>query len=152
MHEHQSASVLAFPAPVDEMAAATEEARATLQLFIDAFHAPKPNQSGFHLRVRFEVDGMSETVWLTGLSDLTDSRRRPNGVLANEGRLAGFNFGKRVGFSLNQVTDWTYMEDGQMVGGYTTKALLKMRARTSTVGSLHSFLRPRRIDEARRFS
>ncbi len=152
MHEHPSASLLAFPAPIDEMALATEEARATLQLFLDAFTAPKPNQSGFHLKVRFEVDGMTETVWLTALASLTDSRRRPNGVLANEGRLAGFTFGKRVGFLLNQVTDWTYMEDGQMVGGYTTKALLKMRARTSTVGSLHTFLRPKRMDQARRFS
>jgi uncharacterized protein YegJ (DUF2314 family) len=46
-------------------------------------------------------------------------------VIANEPELEGLRLGQRVAFDKVDVSDWMYMEDGRMIGGFTTRVLLE---------------------------
>jgi uncharacterized protein YegJ (DUF2314 family) len=115
----------------DEIARAILEAKQTIGQFLAAFRDPKPGQAGFHVKVRFEVEDAVEHIWLT---DLDLDSKPPSGAIANDGRIPGFDFGKRVTFQKAWVTDWTYTDNGEMVGGYTTKVLMKLRKRQMAIG------------------
>jgi uncharacterized protein YegJ (DUF2314 family) len=52
------------------------------------------------------------------------------GVVANEPQTPGLVYMTRVSFSVGNVTDWMYLEDGFLVGGFTTR-LLQSRERKS---------------------
>jgi uncharacterized protein YegJ (DUF2314 family) len=131
MQERPEVAVVEVRNDNDEIAQAILEAKQTIGQFLSAFNDPKPGQSGFHLKVRFEAEDAVEHIWL---SDLDLESKPPTGVIANDGRIAGFEFGKRVTFQKSWVTDWTYTEDGQMIGGYTTRVLMKIRKRQMAVG------------------
>jgi uncharacterized protein YegJ (DUF2314 family) len=131
MEERPEVAVVQVRSDNDEIAQAILQAKQTIGQFLTAFRDPKPNQTGFHFKVRFEVDDVAEHIWLT---DLDLESKPPTGSVANDGRLAGYEFGKRVSFQKAWVTDWTYTEDGEMVGGYTTRVLMKLRKRQMAVG------------------
>ncbi len=131
MQERPEVAVVEVRNDNDEIAQAILEAKQTIGQFLSAFHDPKPGQNGFHLKVRFEVEDSVEHIWL---SDLDLESKPPTGNIANDGRIPGFEFGKRVTFQKSWVTDWTYTEDGQMIGGYTTRVLMKIRKRQMAVG------------------
>ena len=116
-----------------EIAQAILEAKQTIEQFLSAFRDPNPGQTGFHVKVRFEVEETVEHIWL---ADLDLDSKPPSGAIANDGRIPGFDFGKRVTFQKAWVTDWTYTENGEMIGGYTTKVLMKLRKRQMAVGFL----------------
>jgi uncharacterized protein YegJ (DUF2314 family) len=61
-----------------------------------------------------------EHIWL---ADLDFSGERPRGVVANEPRLPSLKFMQVVEFEPAQITDWMYIEDGYLVGGYTTRVI-----------------------------
>lgn len=105
---------------------AIDEARRTLRLFFDAFVAPKPNQQSFLLKVRFESQGMSEHIWV---ADVDASVSPMQATIANEPNLPGLKFMERTSFHFSQITDWMYLEDGYLVGGFTTQVI---RAAMST--------------------
>ena len=125
IHKPVSASIRVASSNV-EMVEAIRQAKATLDIFFKAFDHPTKPQSGFHLKVQFEQDGQVEHIWL---GDLQLGREAGSGVVANQARMAGFGFGKRVTFPLSAVTDWMYTDDGELAGGFTTKVLAKLRER-----------------------
>jgi uncharacterized protein YegJ (DUF2314 family) len=107
------------------MSTAIQQARESLDQFLNAFASPLPNQSNFHLRVRVTGRGPSgestaEHLWLT-LLDL--STNPPTGAIASEPYLPGFTYLQRVPFLLQQVSDWLYVESGRAVGAYTVRVL-----------------------------
>ena len=112
--------------PESEMTEAIRAAKSSMRQFLEAFQNPEPQQTGFHLKVAFEVDHKVEHIWLCAI-DLEHGM--PTGVVANETHLPGFVLGMRVPFETVRVTDWMYTDDNAMVGGFTTRALLKMRLR-----------------------
>ncbi|MBD9416734.1 DUF2314 domain-containing protein [Pseudomonas sp. PDM16] len=99
---------------------AIEEAQSTLKAFFDAYLNPKPNQEAFLLKVQFEIDGEIEHIWM---ADIDPSAFPLHGTIANEPELPGLSFMQRVTFHPSQVTDWMYVEDGFLVGGYTTQVI-----------------------------
>jgi len=99
---------------------AIEEARRTLRSFFDAFVAPRPNQTSFLLKVLFESDGEKEHIWV---ADVDASVSPLEGTVANEPKLPGFTFMQRTTFMPSQITDWMYVEDGYLVGGFTTQVI-----------------------------
>jgi uncharacterized protein YegJ (DUF2314 family) len=107
------------------MGAAIDEARRNLRTFFEAFIAPKANQTSFLLKVLFEVDGEREHIWM---ADINAAVFPLEGTVANEPRLPGLEFMKRTTFHPMQISDWMYLEDGYLVGGFTTQAI---RARLS---------------------
>ncbi len=121
--------------PTDPVMAVTESdqdinlaigrARSTLDVFFRQLAKQKPNQEGFLVKVRFSRGADVEHIWLADL-DITDRQMR--GVIASEPHLPGLSLMKNVSFTRDQITDWMYIEDKCLVGGFTTRAL---RARMS---------------------
>jgi uncharacterized protein YegJ (DUF2314 family) len=125
-----------------ELAKAIEAARTSLPQFIESFRHPARNQSAFQLKVAFEAGDLAEEIWITHLKL---EGNRASGLIATANSLPGFHLGDRVSFDLRQVTDWMYTEDFGMVGGFTTRALLRMRVKASMLAHLqgHPMTMPR---------
>jgi uncharacterized protein YegJ (DUF2314 family) len=102
------------------MAFAIDEARRSLNVFFDAFCSPKRNQTAFLLKVRFEVPEKIEHIWL---ADIDASVMPLEGTVANEPNFPGLEFMQRVEFYPSAITDWMFIEDGYLVGGFTTQVI-----------------------------
>lgn len=103
-----------------EMVRAIAMARSTIKQFLDAFAKPTRGQTAFLLKVPFTRGDRVEHIWL---ADLDFSGRRARGVIANEPEIDGLHFKQLVEFDLASVTDWMYIDNGRLVGGYTTRFL-----------------------------
>ncbi len=103
-----------------QMLAAINKARDSLRQFCDALAHPKPNQKSFVLKVAFQRGDEVEHIWV---ADLNLSGKNPQGVIADEPRMKGLRFMQQVSFDPADITDWMYIEDGRLVGGYTTRLL-----------------------------
>jgi uncharacterized protein YegJ (DUF2314 family) len=108
-------------APDDpQMEAAIKHARMLLGVFFAAYTRPKPNQRSFLIKARFEEGEQSEHIWL---ADLNLSKIPSSGTVANEGKIPRLKFMQTVEFVPDQITDWMYIEDGFLMGGFTTKII-----------------------------
>ena len=102
------------------MIAAIKKARSTLQQFLKAQAHPKLSQNSFLLRVAFLEGEKVEHIWI---ADLDLSGKTPLGIIAEEPRIKRLRFMQWVSFDPNDITDWMYIEDGRLIGGYTTRLL-----------------------------
>jgi uncharacterized protein YegJ (DUF2314 family) len=102
------------------MEAAIAEAKASIGKFIDAFCRPTARQRSFLVKVVFDEGDQREHIWV---ADLNFSGNKPSGVIANEPRLPGLKFMQRVEFEPSYISDWMYVDDGYLVGGYTTRVI-----------------------------
>jgi uncharacterized protein YegJ (DUF2314 family) len=103
------------------MNAAIAQARASLGEFTAALKAPGDERSDFSLKVRLEDGEKVEHVWLSD-PFVTDSE--VGGVIGNDVvDVKGYSIGDRVTFDLDHVSDWMYVEDGVLRGGFTIRVL-----------------------------
>jgi uncharacterized protein YegJ (DUF2314 family) len=114
-----------------EMLAAISQAKESIESFLQAFFNPKPNQESFLLKVAFEHQTGREHIWL---ADLDLNSTPPTGVVANETEIKGLEFMSRTEFSMGNITDWMYLEDGFLMGGFTTRLLQAREAKTQKKG------------------
>jgi uncharacterized protein YegJ (DUF2314 family) len=105
-----------------EMEAAITNAKETFGLFLKAFFSPTEKQKSFLVKVVFVEEEQSEHIWIV---DLIFSGQTPRGVIANEPTMPNLKFMQKVEFHPSQITDWMYIEDGYLIGGYTTKVIRK---------------------------
>lgn len=112
--------IVSFKPDDQRMLFAIDQAKRSLRQFFDAFVKPKENQKSFLLKVYFEVDGDGEHIWM---ADIDASVMPLTGTIANEPKLPGMTFMNRASFQPSQITDWMYIEDGYLVGGYTTQVI-----------------------------
>lgn len=103
-----------------EMRAAIQRARDSFKKFLDAFMAPAPKQGAFLVKIAFVKDSEVEHIWLADL-DLVSAK--PTGVIANPPIRKDLKFKQRVEFDFTYLSDWMYVEDGKLVGGFTTRLL-----------------------------
>jgi uncharacterized protein YegJ (DUF2314 family) len=113
-------SLVFFGETDPRMRFAIQEARRTLRTFFDAFVTPKENQTSFLLKVLFRSGAEKEHIWV---ADINASVSPLEGTIANEPKLAGLRFMERTTFGPSQITDWMYVEDGYLVGGFTTQVI-----------------------------
>lgn len=113
-------AIIEFLDSDQRMNTAIAEASRTLGSFLNTWAKPKANQTNFMLKVRFEADGKVEHIWL---ADIDLSVFPTQGTVGNETSFPGLEFMKRVSFLPDQITDWMYLEDGYMVGGYTIRVI-----------------------------
>ena len=113
-------SIVSFSDQDQRIAFAIDEARRSLKAFFDAFCLPTSNQTAFLLKVQFEAQNESEHIWV---ADIDASGMPLQGTIANEPNLLGLEFMQRVAFQPTQITDWMYVEDGYLVGGFTTQVI-----------------------------
>lgn len=110
------------PSDDAHMNAAIDRARETLSVFWEREQDSTADQHSFALRVRI-TDGTSvEYFWLLDI-EATDSGfsgtidNRPRSVMTVE-------LGQRHAFAEHDISDWMYVEDGKIYGGFTLRAML----------------------------
>ncbi len=119
----------------DEMVTAIREARASLGDFFKAYLNPQPNQTSFLIKAKFvDSEDRPEYIWLADL--VFEKGQSPTGVVANEPRIKGLSYMERVPFLPAQITDWMYMQDGELVGGFTTRVLLRAQSKRGGLSGL----------------
>jgi len=100
--------------------AAIRAAQESFSQFLDAFKEPKPGQTSFQVRVAFIEGPHFERVWV---GDLDFSGPELHGTITSQPALPSLENGQQVEFSYAQITDWMYVEEGRLVGGYTVRAI-----------------------------
>ena len=104
-----------------KMLAAIGQARSSVNTFVAALRAPKPGQSAFSVKMAFTDGKATEHMWLT---DVTYDGRAFHGVVNNDAELvSNVQLGQRATVEPAQISDWMYVEDGKLVGGYTLRVL-----------------------------
>ena len=113
-----------------QMEAAIRKAKDTFQQFLDAFCEPTEKQEGFLVKAVFVEGEQVEHVWL---ADLDFTGKLPRGVVGHEPQIPSLKFMHMVEFEPSQITDWMYIEDGYLVGGYTTRVIRDRMTREQRV-------------------
>jgi len=125
-----------------EMNAAMDEARKTLDRFIAAFQKPGPGQSDFGLKGRFAEGDCVEHMWIDELR-YEDGKFR--GKLGNTPRLlSNLKRGSPCELDPAHVSDWQYVENGRLVGGYTLRLIFRRMPPDERRAALESL--PFRLD------
>lgn len=102
------------------MQEAVTKARKTVGQFIGALQHPSPGESDFEVKKPFVEEGNVEHIWL---SDVTFARGRFQGKVDNEpGKIRGLKAGQVVSVNFDEISDWVYIKNGKLIGGYTIRA------------------------------
>lgn len=109
------------------LSAIAREARAGLPVFFRHMIRPEAGESHFYIKHPFtefsEMGVSTEQIWLT---DIRFRDGRYYGALANNPVfLSGMRRGDTVHFSADEVTDWMFLRNGEIVGGQSIKYLLQ---------------------------
>ena len=101
---------------------AVRHARRTAGQFITALRNPPPNSRDFQVKKLFVAkDGTAEHIWL---ADVKFNGNRFVGVVDNHpNKISGLKIGDRESVNPDEITDWSYVENGKLVGGYTIRVL-----------------------------
>ena len=101
---------------------AVRHARRTVGQFITALRTPPPNSRDFLVKKLFVAkDGTAEHIWL---ADVKFNGNRFVGVVDNKpNKISGLKIGDRQSVNPDEITDWSYVENGKLVGGYTIRVL-----------------------------
>ena len=108
-----------------EMAAAIAEARATADQFLRALATPAPNQTDFCVKRAYATTNGSgrEHLWI---SNVRYDGALLHGTIDNEPiDVPNVKVDERVSFPPAELSDWMYLEDGKIVGGYTVRVVRK---------------------------
>lgn len=112
--------VSTFTDPDPEFEEAVRQAQNTLQVFRQAFLAPKPDYSLMSLKVRFANDGETEDMWTEPMLILDDvyTVRMIEGVTLKQ----GIHPDRLLDVKLQDIVDWVVLQkDGKVIGGYTLR-------------------------------
>lgn len=123
---HEPAPIVEVAPGDPEMTQAIAQARSTLDRFIVALRSPQSWQQSFLIKGRFSALGDVEHIWV---ADLIFDGHRFHGVIANEPRLPGLKFKQLISVPRDDVTDWMYLSNNKLVGGYTTRVLRKRQSK-----------------------
>ena len=107
----------------EQMERATGHARRTVGQFIAAVQSPKPGQHDFQVKKLFVTkDGsQGEHIWL---ADVHFNGNRLVGVVDNKPQfIKGLKIGAKASVNPDEVSDWSYVENGHLVGGYTVRVI-----------------------------
>lgn len=115
--------VIAVESDDPEMEAAIAKARETLPEFWSALEARREGESGFSLKVRMEYEGDVEHIWV-GEIERRDGKIM--GTIDNDpDALKNVKLGDRIEIKEADISDWTYLRNGKIVGNETLRPLLK---------------------------
>ncbi|MFO0935824.1 MAG: DUF2314 domain-containing protein [Gemmataceae bacterium] len=107
-----------------KMNAAMEKARQTIQTFIQELKSPKTGQSGFSVKVGLTENGKTEHMWL---APVEFDGKKFHGVINNDPEfLKTYKLGQKIDVELSNISDWMYIENRVLMGGYTIRVLRDM--------------------------
>jgi len=112
------------PSDDPEMIEAQAKARATLAEFWSKLERPGPGETDFALKVALPVNATAqEHIWVANV------QRRGGkifGRISNEPvDLKNVRLGQRIEIAESQISDWTYLRAGKIVGNFTVRPILK---------------------------
>jgi len=103
------------------MKRAVHQARRTVGVFIQALQHPGAGQHDFEVKKPFRQGDTVEHLWL---SQVSFKGNRFHGYVDNRPRkIKGVKMGDRVSVNPNEISDWAFVENGRLVGGYTIRVL-----------------------------
>jgi uncharacterized protein YegJ (DUF2314 family) len=106
-----------------QMHRAVLKARRNVGVFIVALQNPAKGQNDFEVKKPFVKDGEVEHIWL---SHVQFSGNRFHGLVDNHPKkIKGLKFGDRVSVNPNEISDWAFVDNGKLVGGYTIRVLAR---------------------------
>ena len=117
--------VVSIGSDAADMNAAIAESRRNTDAFLQILAAPKKNQTDFSAKRPYPTaDGSSrEHIWI---SHLTYDGKLLHGTVGDEPvNIPNLKFDEPVSFLPAELSDWMYLEDGKVVGGYTIRVLRK---------------------------
>jgi uncharacterized protein YegJ (DUF2314 family) len=95
------------------------QARKTVGAFIAALKHPAPGQKDFEIKKPFIQNGQIEHIWLSDVQ-LVDNRFQAR--IDNQPRkIQGLTLGQVVLVDPKEISDWLYIDNGKLVGGYTVR-------------------------------
>ncbi len=106
-----------------EMAAAIEQARASLDEFLILSETPPAGTATFKLKLKIEDGNATEHFWVIPFHRTATGFA---GVLANEPQAVhNVVAGQDIEFTRDDISDWGYTRDGHQVGSFTVCVMLK---------------------------
>jgi len=98
-------------------------ARKSVGKFIAALQHPSPGQRDFEVKKPFVQGTEVEHIWL---SSVTYSGGHFHGKVDNRPvKIKGLKMGELVSVNPTEISDWAYVDNGKLVGGYTIRLLHK---------------------------
>lgn len=102
---------------------AVHQAQRTLGKFMAALASPQPGQTGFAVKKRCIEGNKCEHIWL---SELKFDGRLLRGKIDNRPiEMKSLRVGQKVAVRPEEISDWMYVENGKLVGGYTVRAFYR---------------------------
>jgi uncharacterized protein YegJ (DUF2314 family) len=103
------------------MTAAIEKARATVGTFTSALRSPKARQTAFSVKMAFTDPKGTEHMWL---SQVSFDGQKFRGTVNNDPMIvSNVRNGQRAAVEPAKISDWMYVDNGKLVGGYTLRVL-----------------------------
>jgi uncharacterized protein YegJ (DUF2314 family) len=100
---------------------AMERARAEVQEFVAHLMKPADGESDFAVKVPITEAGDTEHFWLEGVR-YQDGKL--SGRLANDPEVVrNHHYGEQVSVASDQISDWMYLREKRLVGGFTIRVL-----------------------------
>ena len=108
-----------------EMNAAISQARQTTDKFLRTLASQKPNQTDFSVKRSYPTkDGSgNEHIWISHLS--YDGKLLQGTISDEPVNISNLKLNDPVSFPPVELSDWMYLEDEKVVGGYTIRVLRK---------------------------
>jgi uncharacterized protein YegJ (DUF2314 family) len=112
-----------YQVPKDEhhaaMRQAVQDARKTVKSFISALEHPGPGQQDFEVKKPFIEGDQVEHLWLT---DVRFINKHFEGRVDNRPKkIQGVKLGQIVSVKPRDISDWLYIDNGKLIGGYTIR-------------------------------
>jgi uncharacterized protein YegJ (DUF2314 family) len=104
-----------------QMDRAVENAQRTLGFFMAALHAKHNGDTVFEIKKGFIDGDKVEHLWI---KRVTYDGKNFHGEIDNRPQdVNNVHLGQRVTVAPEVVTDWMFLKDGKLIGGYTTRVL-----------------------------
>ena len=102
-----------------EMEAAFQQARDTLDSFIQKIGTSHPDRTLVALKVRFVLpDGSSQDMWVDGITYQDGSFY---GIMGDDIPSLKLSIDDKITIARKDIVDWMIVEDGKLIGGYTIR-------------------------------
>jgi uncharacterized protein YegJ (DUF2314 family) len=104
-----------------QMDRAVENAQRTLGFFMAALKAKKNGDTVFEIKKGFIDGDKVEHLWI---KRVTYDGKNFHGEIDNRpNEVSNVHLGEHVTVAPRDVTDWMFLKDGKLIGGYTTRVL-----------------------------
>ena len=101
------------------MEAAFQQARDTLDSFIEKIGTSHPDRTLVAVKVRFVLpDSSAQDIWVDGITYRDGSFQ---GIMGDDIPTLKLSIDDKVKISRKDIVDWMIVEDGKLIGGYTIR-------------------------------